>query len=147
LGPEANALTAAQLNSILSERSKRLHGVLRDQRALAGLGRMLTNEICFAARLSPFTTASKLTSEQRRGLLSSILDVTDQATEHERTLDDIGKSVDRPSKVHNRGGEPCVECDDIIRTVTYRKYTVFYCANQQTNGKILADNTTSKFLK
>ena len=69
------------------------------------------------------------------------------AIEHERTLDDIGKSADRPSKVHNRAGEPCVDCDDTIRTVEYRKYTVYYCPTDQTGGKILADNTTSKFLK
>jgi len=69
-----------------------------------------------------------------------------RAIEHERSLADIGKSVDRRSQVHNRGGEAC-DCGDTIRTVEYRKYTVFYCPAEQTAGKVLADNTTSKFLK
>ena len=33
------------------------------------------------------------------------------------------------------------------RDVKYSSYTVNYCATCQTGGKVLADNTTSKFLK
>ena len=36
---------------------------------------------------------------------------------------------------------------DQIRAVEYTKYTVNYCATCQTDGRVLADNTTSKFLK
>ena len=36
---------------------------------------------------------------------------------------------------------------DGIRAVEYRSYTVAYCPTCQTGGKVLADNTTSKFLK
>jgi formamidopyrimidine-DNA glycosylase len=140
------------LASVLAGESRRLHGVLRTQSTISGLGRMLANEILYDAALSPFANASKLTAEQVDRLHASIRRVVVAATEHERTLDDIGKSVDRPSKVHNRGGEPCLgsddePCDDTVRTVEYRKYTVYYCPTRQTDGKILADNTTSKFLK
>ena len=34
-----------------------------------------------------------------------------------------------------------------VRAVEYSGYTVNYCPTCQTGGKILADNTTSKFLK
>ena len=44
-------------------------------------------------------------------------------------------------------GEPCPVCDDTVRAVEYRAYTVAYCPTCQTGGKVLADNTTSKFLK
>jgi len=121
--------------------------LLREQRMIAGLGRMLTNEIIYEARLSPFANAAKLNGDQLDRLHDAIGSVVARATEHERTLDDIGKSIDRPSKVHNRSGEPCLDCDDTIRTVEYRRYTVFYCPTAQTDGKLLADNTTSKFLK
>ncbi|MEM9565350.1 MAG: DNA-formamidopyrimidine glycosylase family protein [Actinomycetota bacterium] len=147
LGPEATDLDRDQLGELLGGHSKRLHGLLRDQRVIAGLGRMLANEICYEARLSPFANASKLNDEQLDRLHAAIATVVEAATNHERTLDDIGKSADRPSKVHNRAGEPCVDCDDTIRTVEYRAYTVYYCPEFQTDGKLLADNTTSKFLK
>lgn len=147
LGPEADQLTRDELAERLAGRSRRLHGLLRDQDVLAGLGRMLTNEILYEAALSPFANAAKLTDDEISRLHTALGEVVARATVHERTLSDIGKSVDRPSKVHNRAGEPCVDCDDTIRTVTYRQYTVYYCPTRQTEGKILADNTTSKFLK
>jgi formamidopyrimidine-DNA glycosylase len=147
LGPEAVELDHDGLASLLTNHSRRIHGLLREQKVIAGLGRMLANEICYEARLSPFANASKLDDEEIDRLHAAIGSVVAAATEHERTLDDIGKSADRPSKVHNRSGEPCLGCDDTVRTVEYRRYTVYYCPTEQTGGKILADNTTSKFLK
>jgi formamidopyrimidine-DNA glycosylase len=49
--------------------------------------------------------------------------------------------------VHHRTGENCPVCGDTVREVAYVKYTVNYCPTCQTDGKVLADNTTSKFLK
>jgi formamidopyrimidine-DNA glycosylase len=147
LGPEADQVSPAELAELLAANSKRLHGLLRDQRVIAGLGRMLANEICYEAALSPFANAAKLTAAEIDRLHAAIVEVVSRATDHERTLDGIGSSADRPSKVHNRSGEPCADCDDTVRTVEYRRYTVYYCPTRQTGGKLLADNTTSKFLK
>lgn len=147
LGPEAAELSVHDLAMTLSGQSRRLHGVLRDQRLLAGLGRMLANEICYRAGLSPFANTSKLNEDEVERLHQALTESVADALAHERTLDDIGKSADRPSKVHNRADEPCTGCDDTVRMVEYRNYTVYYCPAEQTDGKILADNTTSKFLK
>jgi formamidopyrimidine-DNA glycosylase len=49
--------------------------------------------------------------------------------------------------VHHRTGQPCPVCGDKVREVSYSAYTVNYCPTCQTGGKVLADNTTSKFLK
>ncbi len=147
LGPEALDISLDELGPLLRSHSKRLHGLLRDQRVIAGLGRMLTNELLYHAGLSPFVNASKLGDDDIERLHSAIGVVITAALEHERSLDDIGKSVDRPSKVHNRAGEPCLDCDDTIRSIDYRAYTVYYCPTRQTGGRMLADNSTSKFLK
>ncbi len=147
LGPEAVDLSRDEFAALIGSQSRRIHGLLRDQKVLSGLGRMLANEICYEAGLSPFANGAKLSQEDLTALYEAMQTVTAASVDHERTLDDIGKSADRPSKVHNRAGEPCVDCDDVIRTVEYRRYTVFYCPTRQTGGKALADNTTSKFLK
>ena len=65
----------------------------------------------------------------------------------ERMLDDMGRSEDRPNDVHHRVGQPCPACGDTVRSVEYRRYRVAYCPGCQTGGKVLADNTTSRFLK
>jgi formamidopyrimidine-DNA glycosylase len=44
-------------------------------------------------------------------------------------------------------GQPCPVCADTVRSVSYSSYTVAYCPTCQTGGKVLADNTTSRFLK
>ena len=59
----------------------------------------------------------------------------------------MSSSADRPGAVHRRTGEACPRCGDTIRAVEYRSYVVCYCPTCQTGGKVLADNTTSKFLK
>jgi formamidopyrimidine-DNA glycosylase len=59
----------------------------------------------------------------------------------------MSSSADRPGAVHHREGDACPVCGDTIRAVEYRSYTIDYCPTCQTGGKVLADNTTSKFLK
>jgi len=147
LGPDADQVTEPMLAELLAARSMRLHGFLRDQHILAGLGRRLANEICHRAKLSPFATTSKLDAGAVTRLLDAMQVCIDQSLADERTRADMSSSKDRPGSVHHREGEPCPVCGDTVRAVEYRSYTVNYCASCQTDGRILADNTTSKFLK
>ena len=145
--PAAETLDAAALAPILAEHSARIHGVLRNQQALAGLGRRLANEICHTAALSPFANAAKLAPEEVERLAAAIHTECEASLAYERGRDDMSSSKERPGAVHHRAGEDCPACGDTVRAVEYRSYTVNYCATCQTGGKVLADNTTSKFLK
>jgi formamidopyrimidine-DNA glycosylase len=147
LGPEADTLSREDLGRLLEEHSMRLHGWLRDQRILAGLGRRLANEICHRAKLSPFATTGKLDDEAVDRLHAAMGDCIAESLAYERTRSDMSSSADRPGAVHHREGETCPVCGDSIRAVEYRSYTVNYCPTCQTGGKVLADNTTSRFLK
>lgn len=147
LGPNADTLERAELAEILGEHSMRLHGLLRRQSIIAGLGRRLANDICHHAQISPFATASKLNAEQVDALHTAIGECIETSLDFERSQTEIVASKKRPSTVHNRTGEKCPVCGDTIREVAYVKYSINYCATCQTNGKTLADNTTSKFLK
>ena len=147
LGPEADQLSRDQLATILGEHSMRVHGLLRRQSILAGIGRRLANDICHRAKISPFAMSGKLDDTQITSLHTSIGACIADSLEFERSQSEIVSSAKRPSAVHNKTGEACPVCDDSIREVAYTKYTVNYCATCQTDGKILADNTTSKFLK
>jgi formamidopyrimidine-DNA glycosylase len=147
LGPEANLLDEPTMAQLLADNPMRLHGWLRDQTILAGIGRRLANEICHRAQLSPFASTAKLTPDEVNRLHVAMGECIDESLEHERTRDDMSSSADRPGGVHHRTGEPCPVCGDSVRAVEYRSYTVNYCATCQTGGKVLADNTTSRFLK
>jgi len=147
LGPDADSLDAAGVAERIGDQSKRLHGVLRDQHPMAGIGRRLANEITHKAKLSPFANASKLTPEEVERLHAAIQGAMAESLAYERGRDDMSSSKERPGCVHHRKGETCPVCGDTVREVAYVKYTVNYCATCQTDGKVLADNTTSKFLK
>jgi formamidopyrimidine-DNA glycosylase len=147
LGPEADQIEPAELATRFAAKSMRLHGFLRDQRAIAGLGRRLANEVCHRARISPFAMTGKLGLDGATTVVAAIREAVAEGLEYERTRDDMSSSKDRPGQVHGRTGEPCLVCGDTIRAVEYSGYTVNYCPTCQTGGKILADNTTSKFLK
>ena len=147
LGPEAPTVTAEQLAKLFGARAQRLHGFLRDQRSIAGIGRRLANEVCHRARLSPFASTSKLGLDGAGAVVAAIRDTVAEGLEYERSRPDMSASKDRPGAVHGRTGEPCPVCGDAVRAVEYSGYTVNYCPTCQTGGKVLADNTTSKFLK
>jgi formamidopyrimidine-DNA glycosylase len=147
LGPDADTVGPEALATLLRERSVRLHGFLRDQHHVAGLGRLLANEICHRARLSPFATTGKLSDDDVGRLHTAIHACIDEGIAFERSLGEMSRSADRPASVHHRAGQPCPVCGDEVRAVEYSHYTVSYCPTCQTGGKVLADNTTSKFLK
>ncbi len=147
LGPEADLVAPHELVHLFEAKNQRLHGFLRDQRSIAGLGRRLANEICHKARVSPFAMTGKLGLGGATKVVEAIRACVDEGLAYERTRPDMSASKDRPSGVHHRAGEPCPHCGDTVRAVEYSGYTVNYCAACQTGGKFLADNTTSKFLK
>jgi formamidopyrimidine-DNA glycosylase len=147
LGPEIDPITTEALAERIRAKSGRLHGVLRDQGVVAGIGRRLANEVCFRAQLSPFANAAKLTDDEIARLHAAIQACVEEGLAYERTREDMSSSKERPGSVHGRKGDTCPICGDTIRTVEYSKYTVSYCPTCQTDGKVLADNTTSKFLK
>jgi formamidopyrimidine-DNA glycosylase len=147
LGPEADSVDRDTVAKLLAENSMRLHGWLRDQRILAGMGRRLANEVCHRAKLSPFATTGKLGDDAVDRLYTAIGACIEESLAVERTRSDMSSSKERPGAVHHREGEACPVCGDTVRAVEYSRYTVNYCPTCQTGGKVLADNTTSRFLK
>ncbi len=147
LGPDADLVETADLGGLLAAHPMRLHGWLRDQRIIAGIGRRLANEICHRARLSPFANTAKLDRPQVDQPAEAIRTCIGESLAAERGRDELVRSAEREGNVHHRIGDPCPVCGDAIRSVEYRAYTVAYCPTCQTAGKVLADNTTSKFLK
>jgi formamidopyrimidine-DNA glycosylase len=147
LGPEALEVTAESLAASFAATNMRIHGYLRDQHQIAGLGRMLANEICHRAKISPFAMTGKLGAAGAAVIVTAIHEAVDDGLAYERTRTDMSSSKDRPGRVHGLVGENCPHCSDTIRSVSYSGYTVAYCPTCQTGGKVLADNTTSRFLK
>jgi formamidopyrimidine-DNA glycosylase len=143
LGPEALGLGAERLTEILAGDNRRLHSLLRDQRALAGIGRAHANEILWRAQLSPFALSSKLKPDEIERLAAAIDEDLSRALE----LREAGKGDAQVYVVHRRLAEPCPRCEEPLRQVDYEEHTVFYCAPCQTGGRVLKDRRMSRLLR
>jgi formamidopyrimidine-DNA glycosylase len=143
LGPDALDLDAATLAEILGRERRQLHPLLRDQRAIAGIGRAHANEILLRARLSPFKSSTDLTPAETETLADAIRDDLLRALElRERGKGDAGVYV-----IHNRLGEPCPQCGTPIAWVDFEEHTIFYCPSCQTGGRQLKDRRLSRLLR
>ena len=126
-----------------------LHGLLRDQRVLAGIGRSWVDEILHAARLSPFKRGSELSDEEADRLREAMIAKLGGAIEYyEANLAlPIPDKLPMPLVIHRRNGEPCPRCGDTLEAVFYEDYVMCYCPTCQTDGKLLKDRRLSRLLK
>jgi formamidopyrimidine-DNA glycosylase len=143
LGPEALGLDADELGEILRRESRRLHPLLRDQRAIAGIGRAWSNEILHHAKLSPYALSTDLTDEEVERLATAMNVELARGLE----LREQGASDERTYRVHRKLGEPCYVCGMPIAQVDFEEHTIFYCPDCQTGGRVLKDRRLSRLLR
>jgi formamidopyrimidine-DNA glycosylase len=143
LGPDALELDTAALREILTRERRQLHPLLRDQRAIAGIGRAHANEILLRARLSPFKASTELSDDEVERLSEAIRENLTRALE----LREQGKGDPVVYLVHNRLGEPCPQCGTPIARVDFEEHTIYYCPSCQTGGRLLKDRRLSRLLR
>src|SRR5580765_903616 len=143
LGPEALGVGVERLGEILASDSRRLHSYLRDQRALAGIGRAWANEILHRARLSPFGLSTELSPEQVERLSAAI----DEELARGLELRERGAKDATVYRIHKHLGEPCPDCGTPIARVDYEEHTIYYCPQCQTGGRVLKDRRLSRLLR
>jgi formamidopyrimidine-DNA glycosylase len=147
LGPEAYP-DPPPLKPLLNV-ARPLHGLLRDQRVIAGIGRSWVDEILHAAKLSPFKRGSDLSQEEADRLREAMVACLGGALEYyeQHVKLPIPDKLPMPLSIHRRNGEPCARCGDEIEAVFYEDYVMCYCPTCQTEGKLLKDRRLSRLLK
>ena len=138
LGPDpaSDTFTRADLDAVVTGRRKQLKALLQEQESLSGIGNAYSDEILYAARLSPVAHASTLDERERARLFDAIRTVLCGAFDARR---DVPPSELKAAKVasmavHGRAGEPCPEGHDAVRDVPGPKGAAQYCAACQTGG-------------
>ena len=149
LGPDALEISPDDLAGLLAGNSGRIKTVLTDQQVIAGVGNAYSDEILHVAKVSPFATAGKLTSEQVAVLHDAMLFVlTDAVSRSVGQQAAMLKGEKRSGlRVHARTGLPCPVCGDTVREVSFADKSFQYCSTCQTGGKVLADRRMSRLLK
>ena len=152
LGPEPlpPSFDRAAFDAILDREGRQLNALLRDGRAIAGIGRAFADEILHEARLSPFQHSQRLDDAGRERLLIAIRAILERgiATCLERQGPVLpAKNDARLLRIHHNDGKPCPRCGETLRFIDYEANRIVYCANCQTGGRILADRRMSRLLK
>jgi formamidopyrimidine-DNA glycosylase len=139
----------AALAAVLAGASGQLKSVLADQSLLAGVGNAYSDEILWAAKLSPFKSAAKLDDVELTRLYEALTGVLRSAVE--RSLGQAAKELKDAKRaglsVHGRAGQACPECGTAIKEVFLANRSFQYCPQCQTGGKVLADRRLSRLLK
>jgi formamidopyrimidine-DNA glycosylase len=141
-----------EFGAALKAENRTLKRALTDPRIFSGIGNSYSDEILWAARMSPVKRTSQLTDEEvadlRRAVVESLTEWTD------RLRDEVGE--DWPTKVtafrddmavHGKFGQPCPRCGSKVQRIVHADNETNYCATCQTEGKLLADRSLSRLLK
>jgi formamidopyrimidine-DNA glycosylase len=126
-----------------------LYALMRDQHAIAGIGRSWVDEILHGAKLSPFKRGVDLDGAEASHLRDVTVAKLGEVIDHygsTLTLP-IPDKLPMPLRVHRKNGEPCWRCGDTIEAVFYEDYVMCYCPTCQTEGKLLKDRRLSRLLK
>jgi formamidopyrimidine-DNA glycosylase len=148
LGPEAWPAPPLEEMAKLLDQPRHLHPLLRDQRAIAGIGRSWVDEILWEARLSPFKKGAELSDEEVERLHAALHVLGDAIDHYEEAIgEQVPDKLPMPLKVHRREGEPCPRCGATIEAVFFAEYQTNYCPAEQTGGRVLKDRRLSRLLK
>ena len=124
----------------LKARSVKLKPLLMDQKFLAGIGNLYSDEILFAAGLRHDRTSDSLTSQEIRRLYRAMVETLQDALKHrgssladEQYRDLFGEVGDYQSqhKVYDREGEPCRRCRSPIVRLKVGGRSTFFCEQCQ----------------
>jgi formamidopyrimidine-DNA glycosylase len=135
----------------LTVENRTLKRALTDPRILSGIGNAYSDEILHAARLSPILLTHKLTTEQWQRLFAATRDTLNLwidrlNAEAAEAFPEKVTAFRKDMAVHGRFGQPCPTCGQPIQRISYADNETNYCAQCQTDGKVLADRSLSRLL-
>ena len=138
--------------TVLRSENHTLKRALTDPRLFSGIGNAYSDEILFAAQLSPVKLTQKLSDEEVERLHHATRTTLLKWVERLRaeTGDGFPEKVTafrEEMAVHGRFRQPCVRCGATVQRIRYATNETNYCPNCQTGGKLLADRALSRILR
>ncbi len=138
--PVDDVLSWTTFGERLVARRTKLKPLLMDQRFVAGLGNIYTDEILWSAGLRPDRASDSLSSQEIRRLSRAMTETLQEAIKHrgstlsdEQYRDLFGNpgEYQRQHKVYDREGEACRRCRNPIVRVKANGRSTFLCTHCQ----------------
>jgi formamidopyrimidine-DNA glycosylase len=137
--------------AVLQSSNHTLKRALTDPHLFSGIGNAYSDEILFAAQLSPLKLTQKLSAAEITRLFEAIRTTLTEWTARLRQQagEDFPEKVTAfhpEMAVHGRYHQPCIRCGAKIQRIRYAANEANYCARCQTDGKLLADRALSRLM-
>ena len=138
--PVETPISWTVFGEMLVKRSNKLKALLMDQKFMAGLGNIYSDEILFAAGLRYDRPANSLSTQEIRRLYRSVVETLHDAVKYRGStladqgyVDLFGKAGDYQEhhKVYARDGLACRRCRTPIQKARFSNGTTYYCPQCQ----------------
>jgi formamidopyrimidine-DNA glycosylase len=136
LGPEPldETLSPEQFHERLLTYRRQIKPLLLDQRFLAGVGNIYSDEALFLAQIHPRRLSHTLNQEETTRLLSAIRQVLEEGIQKNgASIDWVyrGGEFQNSFRVYQRTGEPCLNCGAPIERITVGQRGTHFCPKCQ----------------
>lgn len=142
LGPEPleKDFSITCLTRIVQKSRRAIKTLLLDQKSIAGIGNIYSDEILFNAKINPTRLANtldegdiKLLHHSIRKILKDAIDNRGTTAADKRYRDGSGKkgNFQKKLKVYQRRGTPCFSCGTIIKSIRVGGRSASFCPHCQ----------------
>jgi formamidopyrimidine-DNA glycosylase len=138
--PLEDVMSWTDFAQLLYSKKTKIKALLMDQKVIAGIGNIYSDEILFAAGLRFDRSSESLTTQEIRRLYRAMIETLQEAVKHrgssladEQYRDLFGEVGDYQSQhnVYDREGERCRRCRSTIARIKWQGRSTFYCPQCQ----------------
>ncbi len=138
-GPEALEMSLETLRGLLKKGpNAKIKPLLMDQKFIAGIGNIYSDEILFAAKVQPLRRIKTLTLKEIEAIWLNIGKILERAIKNRGTsentyLDALGKEGDylKHLKVYRKEGQKCPRCGDVVERAKIGGRSAHFCPKCQ----------------
>jgi formamidopyrimidine-DNA glycosylase len=130
LGPDAADLDRPAFDELLDGRRGSVKAALMDQRLLAGIGNLLSDEILWRARVHPSTPVGRLDGRRRGRLYDALREAVGESSRYGR----VPHGERWLTRVRDDRAASCPRCDTRLRRSTIAGRTACWCPRCQRRG-------------
>ena len=151
-GVEVLECSLEEFAEVLRAENHTLKRALTDPRWFSGIGNAYSDEILWAAKMSPTALTQKMKDEDVARLFeatrTTLIEWVSRLRAETGEKFPEGVTAFRPQMaVHGKYKQACPRCGSAIQRIKYASNETNYCATCQTGGKLLADRAFSRLLR
>ncbi|MDJ1647040.1 DNA-formamidopyrimidine glycosylase [Mycoplasma phocimorsus] len=124
-----------ELHFKLLKKNIAIKTALLDQSLVVGLGNIYVNEALWASKINPNRKAKNISKEELKNILDNSTRIMDESTilggstiSSYQSLNFQEGSYQNFLKVHNKEGEKCLRCDNLIIKIKVNGRGTYYCS-------------------